>query len=379
MTPETRSSSRGFYAVLVASALYLALVLNRWAFTELGPASFGRVWHLFVSYWDFGVIRRSLLGTVLDTLQARALFANDYHYAYTVHLAQLAAAFGFVTLVLRRGSVPKDAGLAAIVLASPAFLLQAAYTTGSQDVTILLLVLLAVFYAPGLAAATLLCLVGLLIHEIFLFCVPLILVLHALAPCHRDDRAATEHLRRSLIPLAIIAAAFVVISQGGRVAMDQAAFEAIMAARMPDAAGIHPLWSGYFEVSSGAAANMSAALGQSLSRHWAYLLLPIAYCALLCAFATRAFRSHGIVAQALVALSTLTPLVITLVATDVYRWIGLSASLSLVALLQALTWGGAAPRHLVPILLPFSLLAPFGAYPWERPFPVHQAVLERWF
>jgi hypothetical protein len=42
-----------------------------------------------------------------------------------------------------------------------------------------------------------------------------------------------------------------------------------------------------------------------------------------------------------------------------------------------LPYGYTVSGRALVALLPFSLLAPFGAYPWERPFPLHQFILEK--
>lgn len=380
---NAHTRSPGFWLIVGGSVLYLLLVYNRWIVTDLGLASFGRVWHLFVSYWDFGFLRRSLAGTLLDTLNLRAAFSNDYHYAYAVYSIQLVFLYILVLRIFAKLPTEYRTLLAAVVFLSPAFIIQAGYLSGSQDVTVLILVILAIFYTSRFPAVLALCATGLLVHELFFFCIPTILFLHAMRALKEEGgNPSVGRLRKTIALKSIVATGltfailFLVVSVG-RLAMDQGTFEAIMAAKMPDAAHVHPLWSGYFEVSSSTAENATANLARKVSANMAYLALPLIYCLVLACLAARPFWQLDRRAGVASLLCTLFPLAIVVLASDVYRWFGMSANLSLLSLLFAFRLGQPVLTRSLLVLLPFSLLAPLGSFPWDRPFPLHQFVLEK--
>ena len=56
--------------ILFALSLAGSLIfLNRWVVTDLGLHSFGRVWQYYVSYFDYGFVRRAFFGTILDVTE----------------------------------------------------------------------------------------------------------------------------------------------------------------------------------------------------------------------------------------------------------------------------------------------------------------------
>ena len=54
------------YLVFMLGMMFSIIILNRWLVTDLGLLSFGRLWQLYVSYADFGFIKRGLLGSLLS-------------------------------------------------------------------------------------------------------------------------------------------------------------------------------------------------------------------------------------------------------------------------------------------------------------------------
>lgn len=160
----------------------------------------------------------------------------------------------------------------------------------------------------------------------------------------------------------------------------QAAFEALMAYKLPLAAGNHGLWSGYFEIFSGLSDNLQNP-GKVLKDYYSgilYLAIPLSYLASLCAVVV--FKSVLIDKRlaCLLVLTIIFPISISLVAGDYFRWICMSANLALLAILtlQANGCMQAKSPQLLFILL-FSLLAPFGAAELSHPFPMHQFLFDR--
>jgi hypothetical protein len=376
-----------FWAVVCASVLALLIIYNRWIVTDLGLASFGRVWHLFVSYGDFGFVRRGFVGTILSTLNLRAAFSNDYNYAYSVYLIQLIILYALVIRVFLKTGAANNAVFTVVFFLSPAFFLQAGYLSGTQDITVLILTITAIFYAKNLAAVTAICVVGILVHELFLFCTPTVLCLHWLRrtalPFPRGSWKGAGQPNGSLVfkifaAVAAIALTLFIIMQYGRLSVEREAFEAAMATKMPDAAYVHTLWSGYFEVSSSAEENVALKdLKRWITGKPVYYALPLLYSIILSFLAAWSFQQINRRVGLLIFFCTLFPISTALIATDLYRWLGMSANLGLLSLLYALSYGYTVSTRAMAALLPFSVLAPFGSYPWERPFPLHQFILEK--
>ena len=74
------------------------------------------------------------------------------------------------------------------------------------------------------------------------------------------------------------------------------------------------------------------------------------------------------------------PILISFVATDFYRWVGMSVNLSIFfAIMYSKIKGDFIPKKMFILLLLFSVFAPLGAAGLERPFPVHQLIIEKFF
>src|SRR5687768_6709432 len=110
---------------LLAGVLSL-LIMNRWLVTDLGIYSFGRVWQYYVSYTDFGFIRRALIGTLLSVTTLNSLFTNEYVFSYVFYGATLVLLICLVAVFMYR-HIDKFSMLSCLVVfLSPSFILQAA-------------------------------------------------------------------------------------------------------------------------------------------------------------------------------------------------------------------------------------------------------------
>lgn len=373
--------SRNTQATLLlalASTAAAFLILDRWIVTELGVRSFGRVWAFYVNYPEFGFVRRGLVGTLLQATPFPDLFSNAYHFAITVQHLALAVLIGLTTAYFLRAKHDHGWLFKAAVFLSPAFILQVAYTTGSLDVFILIIAFLNIVFVRNVFVFSTLLLVGPLIHEIFLFTVPAQFTAYAIRH-DLDLRTPLPRMAKLLaLPLVAVAVPTAMVALFGATTMPQAPYEAAMAKLIPHAVGQMDLWSGYFEVGSTIDQNTRSLgfLGEHLLRHMGYWALPMTYAALLFGLVLR--NEDRWLYRLLIAGSALAPLVIYLIATDIYRWIGLSATMSLLLLLfygscQQLKLG----RAPLVLLLAFSICAPFGGPVIQSPFPIHTFLLKK--
>lgn len=358
------------FALATVAAL---IVLNRWAVTDLGVASYGRVWQLQISYLDFGFIRRGLVGTLLGLSGLNAVFANEYHSALLVHHLGIVALVGLVASFCLVNRIHDLVVIVGVAL-SPALIIQSAYTTGCLDLFVILLAALNILYVRNQLLFALVLVTGILTHELFLFTIPAQFLAFTIG---KGALHGGWKISRLALPVAVALATLALILLWGKINIDRAAFESVMFRKMPHAAHQHPLWSGFYELSATPEQNASGSgnlmLGQ-LRSYWPYMVPSLLYCLLVSARAALLVETFAVRLAASVAT------LVCFIATDFYRWISLSADLGLLLTLLLIKEQGKRPdRFLSYAVAAFCLLAPFGAYPIDRPFPMHQLVLERFF
>jgi hypothetical protein len=365
-------------ALAALSCLASFLVLDRWVVTKLGPLSFGRVWQLYISYADFGFIRRGLVGTIMQATHASSLFHNEYYFAIVVqHLAIFALA-ALTTLYFLRSKVNAGPLFKAVVFLSPTFILQCSYTTGSLDVFILSIAILNILFVRNVVVFSVLLALGVFVHELFAFTIPAQLAAYYIRRDLNLFSRFGEAMRALALPVAATVAAVLVIVLFGQTHVPRAEFEAIMAAKIPHAVQKMDLWSGYFEVGSTVDDNSRSALflAQHLLENLIYIVIPAAYVGLLIFVLSR--REPDRFRKFLLVAATATPLVAYLVASDFFRWVGLSGNVALLLLVYYVHERGATVRRgWLVALLCFSVLAPFGGAVIENPFPAHKFILNR--
>ena len=362
------------YAVMALSLFVALVVLNRWIVTDIGVLSYGRVWHLYISYEDFGFVRRALVGTLLSVSGLNAVPENAYHFAILLHHVSIVLLFAILVFYIVKNDID-DLLLIATVMLSPALLIQSGYTTGSLDIFVLILAALNILYFRHLLPFCLVLVFGTFVHELFLFTVPAQLV--SFLMMRRGQEVSAIHVAA---PLAAILGATLIVFLFGTTDLPRETVEAIMAAKIPSAENRHTLWSGYFEISVSSRESAEYTVSTYMDFPWSHLMLlpiPLIY---VCLVAARlAAYDNSASRRAVLIVAALFPLLVSFFATDLYRWIGMSASMGLLLTLQAEKQGGRGRSGLSYALLPFSCLGPLGAARIDWPFPVLQFLLDRLF
>jgi hypothetical protein len=365
-------------ALATLSCLASFLILDRWTVTKLGPLSFGRVWQLYINYFDFGFVRRGLVGTIVHSTHLSSLFANEYYFAIFVQHVAIFALAALTAVYFLRSKTESGALFKAVVFLSPTFILQCSYTTGSLDVFVLSIVILNILFVRNVILFSVLLALGIFVHELFAFTIPAQLAAFYI----RNDldlfSRFADTLKRLALPVAATAAAILVIVLFGQTHMPRGQYEAMMAAMIPHAVGKMDLWSGYFEVGSSVDDNSRSALflGRHLLDNLIYVIIPAAYVALLVFVLSR--READVFRRVLLVAGAAAPLVAYLVASDFFRWLGLSGNLALLLLVYYVHERGATVRRgWLVALLCFSVLAPFGGAVIQNPFPAHKFILNR--
>lgn len=363
-------------AIFIFSVLASFFILNRWVLTDTGLLSFGRVWQFYISYEDFGFVKRALIGTVFSVTGVNSILQNEYYFALLVqHFAIFVfAAILFSYIIKRRiNDIPFIATLAL----SPALIVQSGYTTGSLDIFILILVSINILFCRILPIFCAILAVGVLTHELFVFTIPAQLVAYYFHLRKQGDARlfvpAVSTMASTLVPIILIVGY-------GASNLPKDTFDSIIESKIPLAAGQHRLWSGYYETSSTTSSYIIDAivkLAADVAIGAAFLIIPLIYTILvwLRLLSVPMLTSDKV----LLSIAIVFPLLTSFLATDLYRWIGMSAGLGLMLTLSFIGKGAAPKSGFTYALLPFSLLAPFGAAQIDRPFPLHQFVLEGLF
>lgn len=363
-----------------ASFLFSLAVLNRWIATPLGLKSYGRVWQNYVSYTDIGFARRSLWGTILSATGLNRLSSNEYINSFIIHGFALFLLVFCVACYIAANAKKLSTVHAFTVFLSPAFVLHLAYSTGTTDYVLALLLFCSCLYVRNAWLIGVFAAAGVLVHEAFLFFVPF-LALNNLLLLDGGRWPGVSGLIKAAYPVFIPPLIAVsALRMFGAPVPDRTFFESQMREKIGLAADQHLLWSGFFEIFSTPSENAQSIVKviMDISGNIAYAAIPLAYVVALCVFVCRSKSTISARLMPFYAISLLLPLAISLVATDYLRWMCMSAQLCLLSLLTLQVSGIliVEPAKLIR-LLPFSLVAPFGGAELSHPFPIHQFALKK--
>ena len=81
------------YSLFIVSFVFTSVFIFRGIFTPLGEESFGRIWHYFLDWSDFGFSKRALFGTFIEVTQLTTFIEDPYFLAYFVYLILLISVF----------------------------------------------------------------------------------------------------------------------------------------------------------------------------------------------------------------------------------------------------------------------------------------------
>jgi hypothetical protein len=361
--------------LLIASICLTFLILNRWIVTEIREKSFGRLWQYYVSWGDFGFFRRGFLGTILTETGLNSLFTNEYVFAYIFYAIMLLAAYFIVYQPLKKLEyLPSGLTLSFAILFSPALFAHFAYSTGSNDILLLLIFLLATFYANNIIVFSLLLIAGMLVHELFTFMLPSAIWFRYFLSDKNEKIKLNEMIFASVVSIVTIGLLFFY----GAASIPVTDFDSIMQHRIPNAAYQHPLWSGHFEVSSSVASNNQFGVNSiaCFKKNVWTLWIPTLYIISLALFCA-VYAKDSIIKKFVLAVSLLFPVAAQIVAADYYRWVSMSGIMSLIFLLLVFEkYKEPIPKIFLSYLIIFSIFLPFGV-DLNRPFPLHQFLLEK--
>lgn len=372
--PKGTNFSIAIVMIFFSALCFSFFVLNRWFFTDLGFLSYGRVWQLYISYADFGFFRRGFIGTIFSETGINSIFPNEYVFAIFVHhiaVAVLALLTAYFCIKENLTNPLFNIGIAF----SPALIIHSGYTTGSLDVFVLLFALINILYIRSVFLFSLILVAGIFTHEVFIFTLPAQFWAFYFG-CKLDRRKILN--LTDYTPIVFSTFAILIVVFYGRIGVPELEFKDVMSIRIPNAFEMHSHWSGYVEVGSPVEHNLNSTdklLSILKSGKVVFLIPSLSYVIFLTLRALQYGRGHGEGVLLVAAISA--PLLTSLVATDLHRWVAMSANMALLLTLRlAAREGTTMSNWNIPIAL-FCFLAPFGAADLERPFPLHQFVLEK--
>ena len=365
--------------VSIASLLLTIIFVNRWVITDLGIFSFGRVWQYFVSWTDFGFARRELWGTILSVTGINRVFENPYHFAYVFYILKILVLVGGLLFFLLKKANKQSFWFYFSLFFSPVLILQSGYLTGTQDLQLILIAMAITLYIENTITFTVGCVLGILTHELFIFLLPFLFLVHLFKTS--EALLARELFKFRLVAPALITVFFILVTAfSGKVNVSELHYNNVMAKKIPAAVENHSLWSGYTEVGSSIEQNAKTATGtlKSIAENKSYVALPFLYVVLVGIIAVSFITAGGIWFRAALFISILFPMLTVFVATDIYRWIGMTGNLAWLSILVALGRSQySAPIWYFVVLSLFVVIAPFGAAEIARPFPAQQLLLEK--
>jgi hypothetical protein len=370
-----KNSNLLLFLIFIFALLYSFAVLNRWVFTDLGFLSYGRLWQLNISYTDFGFFRRGLVGTLLTESRINSLFSNEYISALFIHIISIFIMTSLIAYYCFSKNI-KDFLFVLGIALSPALIIHQGYNTGNLDIFILIISIINIFFVRNYIIFSLLLFIGILIHELFIFTLPA--QFFAFYICNDSNKFKILNVA-TIIPIITTLSAILIIFFFGKLDISEEDFKSLMQTKLPNAFMMHILWSGYYEVSTSAGLNLFSSIQYHFSHvkdgRFIFILPSLFYVGILIFRAVQ--NVHSRTEIFFLVFVILFPLLTAFVAMDIYRWIAMSANMALLLTLKLVSKTGYTHSKWNLLIAIFCLFAPFGAAGYERPFPMHQFILEK--
>jgi len=366
---------------LIFCFIATALLVFRGMFTPLGDESFGRVWHYFLGWNDFGFSKRGLLGTILEITQLTNFINDPYSLAYLTYTIILISFFIILAKVIIESKIGDNGTLIIFgLIFSPGLFMQFGYTTGNLDVLLFLLITIIIFYLRNIYLILSFMFIGLLTHEMFIIFLPFFIFIRYISTEEISLKIPMTFLKPTII-LVISIIAFLIINICGTLDVPQVHFESIMQNQLGRASYKHPLWSGFYEVSASVVTNISDT-HRLLIRDFNNLsnldtlLACVPYLYLICLLIIFFKRADLLfLHRVLIVLAMLLPLTLSFLANDIYRWVGFSIKLCLIACIYLASKNKIYFKKIDGILLSlFVFSGPYGDSSLLRPMPVIQFI-----
>jgi len=370
------------YCFLIVSFLLTSIFLFRGIFTPLGEESFGRIWHYFIDWSDFGFSRRALFGTILEVTKITTLIKDPYFLAYFIYLILLIAVFILLAVVITRSKIADQGTLFLFgMIFSPGLLMQFGYTTGNLDILLFLFLIIIFFFLSNTYIILILITISLLIHEMFISFIPFFIFFKYLSLQQISGKSLIIFFKPVIVLILSILICLAIILFG-TLEISQIEFESLIQDQLGRASFKHPLWSGFYEVSS--SANLNISMAHELNTRylnelsaWGLFIAFIPFFYLICLMIIFYKRVNMTFYKKILAiLMMLLPLILFLFANDLYRWVGLSIKLCFVAFIFLASENKISFKKIDGFVLSiFVFTGPYGIF-FLRPIPAFQFIFD---
>jgi len=364
------------YLIFFFSMLFSIIILNRWFVTDLGFGSYGRLWQFYVSYIDFGFIRRGLLGTLFFESGINSMFSNEYMFAFFIHHISIFILTALIVYYFLSKKIKNFIFIFGIAF-SPTLITYQGYNTGNLDLIILIIALINILYVKSYIIFSLNIALGIFIHELFIFMLPAQFFAFYL---FNKSKTFNKLELKNIFPFIIAISAVLIILFFGNTNVSMMDFKNIMQNKISNAYMIHPLWSGFDEINpSSIGINLEAKMLKIIkifeNGKVLFLLPSLVYLIILILRATKYISSNF--NRFLFIVAILFPILASFVASDYPRWIAMSANMSLLITLKFVARDDTPLSKWNKLIAIFCLLAPFGTVAVDIPFPLHQFFIDK--
>ena len=363
------------YLVFMLGMMFSIIILNRWLVTDLGLLSFGRLWQLYVSYADFGFIKRGLLGSLLSESGINSLFSNEYVFAMFIHHISILILTILIVHYCSSKNIKNFLFIVGIAF-SPTFIIYQGYNTGNSDIFVLLIALINILYVKNYIIFSFNIVLGIFLHELFVFTLPA--QFFAFYLCNKSYNINFVSFK-SIIPTITTIIAILIILFFGNVDMTEIEFKNIMQSKIPNAYMMHSLWSGHWEISSTLGSHVKSSLVTLVSyfkNGKIIFLLPVLFYLTILTLRVLNFVPYKF-NKFILILVIMFPIFVSLFAWDFPRWIAMSANMAILITLKLVARDGLSHNKWNIIIAIFCLCAPFGTVVVDQPLPLHQFVIDK--
>lgn len=361
----------------IALISYIAFIFILFRFfRDFSFSSYGRLWHFFVSYSDFGIARRALIGTLVQASQIGSLI-GEYQLAYGLHVLLVGLLVACLARLACTGSYRLGAFDALAFFLSPALIVYQGYNTGSLDLYLIFASIVILFYSDRwpVRICILAVVVGCFIHEAFMFMAPFVIGLRFASDFSNQSRRKLT-FGLLILPPVSMGLLGLYLTFVGRTAPSYESYLGIISAKIPISAAVkYPSWDGYFELYSSLGANTFERIShlREFASSMHLIALPILYAA-ACSSCFYFLASRRLGGRVSVILSLYSLIPIAILVGDFYRWVSLACALALLGCLKL--WRDSEGRQ--PLWLSICLLSGVTfvslGHVLSRPFPFWQAL-----
>ena len=344
----------------------------------------GRGWHLFVNYFDYGFIKRGLIGTFFDLANFSNLIGNEYILIKASTFISALIMIMLAMLFLQRNDLIKNNKLlVALLLFSPATIHYFAWD-GNLDNYLLIIFMATFLYMRNIWLQAFFIFIGLLIHESFAFFIPVIYFLNLVK--HNGDFIKFLYVTAPMT-LSTIITIFLVL-EFGETSMNMNDYFVSMSTKMPQIYNEIELrgalesdlwWSGYNEISYSVSTYRGEALPVQKLFLNAFYVFPATVICLIFPLLCSIYLRRGIVYKILLFAALTFPILMILLANDYYRYTSFVMFLSIVFLFKGYqeNFINKVPDKYLICLLPICFLGPYGGSNLTMPFYILSQYFEK--